>query len=198
MTLINNMQQFKSEIMKPSFFSKQTARLVIIFSAILLMAFAFSSCKVSYGLSEKVSSIPDSIKTLKIIAFEPRSAYSNPQLSPNLTQSLRNKIVNQTKLTLTNSDEAQWLITGEIRDYSVSTTGVTSANGQQQSSINRLTVGIHVVINKRAENKTVEYDVSRSFDFSAKQSLQTAEAALLDEMVRNLTDEIFNKLFSDW
>ena len=184
--------------MKPSFFSKQIIRLVILFSAIVMMAFAFSSCKISYGLSEKVSSIPDSIKTLKIIPFEPKSAYSNPQLSPNLTQSLRNKIVNQTKLTLTNSDEAQWLITGEIRDYSVSTTGVTSANGQQQSSINRLTVGIHVVINKRAENKIVEYDVSRSFDFSAKQSLQTAEAALLDEMVRNLTDEIFNKLFSDW
>ena len=184
--------------MKPSFFSKQFIRLAILFSAIMMVAFAFSSCKISYGLSEKVSSIPDSIKTLKIIPFEPKSAYSNPQLSPNLTQSLRNKIVNQTKLTLTNSDEAQWLITGEIRDYSVSTTGVTSANGQQQSSINRLTVGIHVVINKRAENKIVEYDVSRSFDFSAKQSLQTAEAALLDEMVRNLTDEIFNKLFSDW
>jgi hypothetical protein len=197
MTSINSMH-FKSRSMKPSFFSRQTTRLAIFFSAIMVVAFAFSSCKISYGLSEKVSSIPDSIKTLKILPFEPRSAYSNPQLSPNLTQSLRNKIVNQTKLTLTNSDEAQWLITGEIRDYSVSTTGVTSANGQQQSSINRLTVGIHVVINKRAENKTVEYDVSRSFDFSAKQSLQTAEAALLDEMVRNLTDEIFNKLFSDW
>ncbi|RYZ30039.1 MAG: hypothetical protein EOO10_04255 [Chitinophagaceae bacterium] len=169
-----------------------------LFIAFFLLNFSFSSCKVSYGLTEKVSAIPDSIKTVKIIPFEPRSAYSNPQLSPNLTQSLRNKIVNQTKLTLTNSENAQWEITGEIRDYSVSTSGVTSANGQQQSSINRLTVGIHVVINKRTENKTVEYDVSRSFDFSARQSLQTAEAALLDEMVRNLTDEIFNKLFSDW
>lgn len=166
--------------------------------AFLLLNVSFSSCKVSYGLTEKVSAIPDSIKTVRITPFEPKSAYSNPQLSPNLTQSIRNKIINQTKLTLTNSENAQWEISGEIRDYSVSTSGVTSTNGQQQSSINRLTVGIHVVINKRAENKTVEYDVSRSFDFSARQSLQTAEAALLDEMVRNLTDEIFNKLFSDW
>jgi hypothetical protein len=73
-----------------------------------------------------------------------------------------------------------------------------STNGQQQSSINRLTVRVHVTINKRKEGKVDEYDVSRSFDFSARQSLQTAEASLLDEMIRNLTDEIFNKLFSDW
>jgi hypothetical protein len=184
--------------MAPSIFTKKIVRLGIIFSAVLALAFAFSSCKVSYGLTEKVSSIPDSIKTVRIMPFEPKSAYSNPQLPPNLTQSFRNKIVNQTRLTLTNSENADWVISGEIRDYSVSTTGVTSANGQQQSSINRLTVGLHITINKRAANKLEEYDVSRSFDFSARQSLQTAEAALLDEMVRNLTDEIFNKLFSDW
>jgi hypothetical protein len=185
--------------MATTFFSKRTFRLGVFYAlTILVLAFAFSSCKVSYGLTEKVSSIPDSIRTVRILAFEPKSAYSNPQLIPNLTQSLRNKIVNQTKLTLTNSENAQWEISGEIRDYSVSTTGVTSANGQQQSSINRLTVGVHITINKRAENKVQEYDVSRSFDFSARQSLQTAEAALLDEMVRNLTDEIFNRLFSDW
>src|SRR5829696_2616407 len=168
-----------------------------IFFACLLLALTFSSCKVSYGLTEKVSSIPDSIKTVRIIQLENKAPYNNPQLTPNLTQSLRNKIQNQTKLTLTNNENAQWVISGEVRDYSVSTTGVTSANGQQQSSINRLTVAVHITINK-PNNKVDEYDVSRSFDFSATQSLQTAEAALLDEMVRNLTDEIFNRLFSDW
>ena len=179
-------------------FSINKLRTGIFLVGLIASAFAFSSCKVSYGLTEKVSSIPDSVRTVKIEQFVPKSAYSNPQLPPNLTQSLRNKIVNQTKLTLTNSDNAHWEITGEIRDYSVSTTGVTSANGQQQTSINRLTVGIHITINKRAQNKVEEYDVSRSFDFSATQSLQSAEAGLLQEMIRNLTDEIFNKLFSDW
>ena len=29
-------------------------------------------------------------------------------------------------------------------------------------------------------------------------SLQQAEAQLLDEVVRSLTDDIFNKIFSDW
>lgn len=163
----------------------------------LLLTFAFSSCGI-YSFTEKVSAIPDTVKTVRVNLIENRAPYVNPQLTPTLTDRLRQKIVNQTKLTNTNSDNAHWDITGRIEDYSVTTTGVTSANGQQQSSINRLNVRVHITINKRLENKVEEYDVSRSFDFSARQSLQQAESALLDEMVRNLTDEIFNHLFSAW
>lgn len=162
-----------------------------------IIAMSFSSCKVSYGFNDKTS-IPDSVKTVKVNYITNKASYVNPQLSPQLTDRIRQKIINQTKLTNTNNENADWEITGEIRDYSISTTGVTSTNGQQQTSINRLTVGVHISINKRLDNKVEEYDVSRSFDFSARQSLQTAEATLLDEMIRNLTDEIFNKLFSNW
>jgi hypothetical protein len=184
---------------KSSLLNKRNLWLSMVISfSFLFLNLWLSSCKVSYGLTEKVSSIPDSIKTARIIQFTNTAPYVNPQLTPNLTQAFRNKITNQTKLSLTNSDNAQWEITGEVRDYSVSTTGVSSANGQQQSSINRLTISVHITINKRNADKVEEYDVSRSFDFSARQSLQTAEASLLDEMVRNLTDEIFNRLFSDW
>ena len=168
-----------------------------LFVVICILFFSVSSCKVSYGLNDKTS-IPDSVKTVKINYIGNKAAYVNPQLSPNLTDRIRQKILNQTKLANTNNESADWEITGEIRDYSISTTGVTNTNGQQQSSINRLTVGVHITINKRIDNKVEEYDVSRSFDFSARQSLQTAEASLLDEMIRSLTDEIFNKLFSNW
>jgi len=40
--------------------------------------------------------------------------------------------------------------------------------------------------------------VNRSFEFKGNQSFQQAETGLLDEMIRTLTDEIFNKLFSNW
>lgn len=185
--------------MNTSLISKKNLPVAIaaIFSFCLL-AGSFSSCKVSYGFSEKTSSIPDTVKTVRIDLISNRAPYVNPQLSPSLTEKFKQKVTNQTKLTLlnANADNANWEISGEIRDYSVTTTGVTSANGQSQSSINRLTVSVHITINKRS--KVEEYDVSRSFDFDARQSLQQAEAALLDEMVRNLSDEIFNKLFSDW
>jgi hypothetical protein len=47
-------------------------------------------------------------------------------------------------------------------------------------------------------NDSKETDVSLSFDFPANQSLNIAERDLLDEMVRQLSDEIFNRIFSDW
>jgi hypothetical protein len=118
-------------------------------------------------------------------------------VTPALTERLRLKIQNQTKLTNTNSENAHYNITGYIADYSVTTTGVTSTNGQQQSSLNRLTVRVHLSLSKFG-NTPEEIDVSRSFDFSAQQSLQAAEATLLEEMIRNLTDEIFNRIFSNW
>ena len=185
--------------MKFQFYKSNNVLIIIAIAfAFFVLNFAFSSCKVSYGFSEKTTTIPDSVKTVKINQITNRAAYVNPQISPTLTDRLRQKVISQTRLTNTNNENADWEITAEVQEYSVSTTGVTSTNGQQQSSINRLTVRVHVTINKRKENKVDEYDVSRSFDFSARQSLQTAEASLLDEMVRNLTDEIFNKLFSDW
>jgi hypothetical protein len=194
-----SVQKFKTMrlLKKEHLANFKAAVLALLFAFLFILTFAFSSCKVSYGFNDKTS-IPDSVKTVKINYISNKASYVNPQLSPNLSDRLRQKILNQTKLASTNNENADWEITGEIRDYSISTTGVTSTNGQQQSSINRLTVGVHITINKRIDNKVEEYDVSRSFDFSARQSLQTAEASLLDEMIRSLTDEIFNKLFSNW
>jgi outer membrane lipopolysaccharide assembly protein LptE/RlpB len=164
--------------------------------AFFILNFTFSSCGV-YSFND-VGTIPDSVKSVRINIIENRAPYVNPQLSPNLTDKLKQKITSQTRLTSTTNDNADWELSGEIRDYSVSTSGVTTSNGRQQSSINRLTVSVHITKLDQKSNKTEEYDVSRSFDFSASQSLQQAENALLDEMIRNLTDEIFNRIFSNW
>lgn len=139
-------------------------------------------------------SIPDSIKTVKVNFIENRARYVNPQISPKLTDKLRQKIIGQTRLTQTNNDNVDWEISGFISDYSFSTSGISN----QQVVNNRLTVAVHITLNNRKADDVKDYDVSRSFEFKGNQSFQQAEAALLDEMTRTLTDEIFNKLFSNW
>jgi hypothetical protein len=47
-------------------------------------------------------------------------------------------------------------------------------------------------------SKSFEADVSRNFDFSANLTLQQAEAQLTDDIIKNMTDEIFNRIFSNW
>ena len=170
----------------------------LLLSIATLFMMLNNGCSVSYGLNEKVSSIPDSTKTIKVNFIENRAPYVNPQLSPTLTDKVKQKITSQTKLTNVSGDNAHWELSGSITDYSVITTGVANQSGNQQATINRLTVTVHITLNKVQQNKIEEFDVSKSFDFSASTTLQAAEAALLDDMVRNLTDEIFNKLFSDW
>ena len=68
----------------------------------------------------------------------------------------------------------------------------------QQATTNRLTVTVHVVLKKTLENKEQEFDVSRNFDFSANLSLNQAESQLMDEILRSITDDIFNQIFSNW
>jgi hypothetical protein len=140
------------------------------------------------------ASVPDSIKTIKVNFIENKASYVNPQLSPRLTDRLRQKIIAQTRLTQTNRDNADWEITATITQYNFS----TSAIAGQQASNNRLTVGVQIVLFDRTSDETRRYEVSRSFEFKGTLSFQAAEASLGDEMTRTLTDDIFNKLFSNW
>lgn len=158
----------------------------------LFIAFLMQqSCKV---YSFRNISFPDTLKTVKVNFIENRARYVNPQLSARLTDGLRQKIVRQTRLSQTNSDDAHWEITAEIRDYSLS----TSAISNQQVASNRLNVSVHITLNKRQQNEVKEFNVSRSFDFSSSLSLQAAEAKLGEEIIRSLSDDIFNQIFSEW
>jgi hypothetical protein len=161
------------------------------FLIVLLILTTLASCGI---YSFKDVSIDPSIKTIKIGFIENRARIVNPQLSPLLTDKIQQKINQQTKLTRTNNDDAHLIISGYISDYSVSTAGISS----QQAASNRLTVSVHLTLINNIENKTIEFDVSRGFDFSANLSIEQAQAGLQDEILRNLTDEIFNKIFSNW
>ena len=164
-------------------------KLIIFFS--LLGAVVLASCGV-YSFTD--ASVPANIKTVRIQYIENRARYINPQLSPQLTDRLRTKITNQTRLTPVQS-EPDYDISGYVSDYSVTTSGISN----QQAATNRLTVSIHIVFQNRVDpTKNFEADVSRNFDFSATLSLNQAEAQLGDAIVRNMTDEIFNRIFSNW
>ncbi len=157
----------------------------------LAVFFGNSSCNI-YRFKDV--SIPDSIKTVKVIQIENKARYINPQLTQRLTDKLRQKIVGQTRLTQTSGDNTDWEISGFVSDYTFSTSAISG----QQVANNRLTVGLHITLVDRKADDTKEYNVSRSFEFKGDQSFQQAESALMEEMVRTLTDEIFNKLFSNW
>ncbi len=161
---------------------------------ILFFLFAIASIQGTCRYSLKDVSIPTEVKTVRVSFIENKARYINPQLSPKLTDKLRQKIVNQTRLSQTNN-EADYEISGYISDYSVNTSGIS----QQQVASNNLNVTVHIIFRNRLdEKKNFEADLTRNFPFASSKSLTQAEAELNEQIVNNLTDEIFNRIFSNW
>ncbi|MGN6416622.1 MAG: LPS assembly lipoprotein LptE [Pseudobacter sp.] len=171
----------------------RSVQLSLLAAGLLLVAL-FSGC-----YSFKDVSIPPEVKTARVNYIENKARYINPQLSPQLTEKLRQKINNQTRLTLVQNDDAHYDISGYVSDYSITTSGISQQGNQQQASMNRLTVTVTLIFKNNLDpTKNFEAPISRNFEFSANISLQQAEAQLSETIIQNLTDEIFNRIFSNW
>ena len=171
--------------------AKSCTHHALYFIACSLMLFLITSCGI---YKFKDTNFPADIKTVKLNFFENKARYINPQLAPKLNEKLQQKIIGQTPLKRSNSDEADYVISGSISDYYVSIAGVS--NGQGTS--NNLNVGIHVILKNNKTQKQDEYDVTKSFPFSGQLSLQQIENSITDDIVKGISDEIFNRLFSNW
>jgi hypothetical protein len=166
--------------------------ILLIAALVVIIGVTTSSCG-AYSFTG--ASVPDSIKTIYVKYIDNKARYVNTQLSPRLTDRLKQKINNQTKLTQTNSEvNTHYIIDAHVSDYSVSTSGISN----QQAAMNRLTVSVRMSVINNLANKTDQYDVTRSYEFKGNTSLQSAEAGLIDNMIRDLSDDIFNRVFSNW
>jgi hypothetical protein len=177
-----NQKQFRMTSAKRYFF------LVIAPVAICF----FTSC---LHYTTKESSIDKEIKTIHVSYIENKARYINPTLSPQLTDRLRQKINNQTSKALVPGDNADLDISGTITDYSFTTAAIAS----NRSATNRLNVSVHIKLTNRLDDKkSKETDVTRSFDFDANLSTDQAQTQLMESILKNVSDEIFNSLFSNW
>src|SRR5215218_7532723 len=98
---------------------------LLVACSLVLVTFNFATCRYS---TKDTSPIPVEVKTFRVNYLENKARYVNPQLSPTLTERLKQKISGQTRLRQINGDEADYDISGYISDYSVTTTGITNQN----------------------------------------------------------------------
>jgi Lipopolysaccharide-assembly len=178
--------------MKSAFTYISKTAFFIIISCGLLLITTGSTCK--YGFKD-TSPIPQEVKTFRVNYLTNKAQYVNPQLSPQLTEKLKQKIINTTRLRQTNGDDAHYDISGYVSQYYTSTTGISGNNASQ----NRLNISFHLVFkNSLDEKKNFETDLAVNIDYPATQSLQQAESANNTKIITNIVDAIFNKIFSNW
>src|SRR5687768_2993613 len=102
-------------------FSKQIQCVVVL--AILFSLFQFSTCK--YGFKD-AAPIPVEVKTFRVNYLENKAQYVNTQLSPLLTEQLKQKIINTTRLKQTNSEDAHYDVSGFVSQYYTSTVSIAN------------------------------------------------------------------------
>lgn len=165
----------------------------LLLVGLLVMAiFNFATCKYSF---KDTSPIPPEIKSFRVNFLENKARYVNTQLSPQLTEKLKDKIRGNTRLRQVNEDSAHYDISGYVSDYTVSTSGISGNN----ASSNRLSVSFHLIFKNNLDlTKNFETDISTNYDFSASQNLSQAESTLTPDIIKNTVDGIFNKIFSNW
>ncbi len=153
----------------------------------------FSSCKIHYSLSG--ASIPPEAKTVSVQYFQNNASLAPPILSQAFTESLRDKLSSQTRLSLTNKN-GDLAFEGSITGYSTSPIAVQSTD---QAALNRLTIIVNVKYTcSFDEKKNFEQSFTRYADYPSSLSLTTEEERLIKEINEQLIQDIFNRALNDW
>ncbi|MBL0051272.1 MAG: LptE family protein [Bacteroidetes bacterium] len=145
--------------------------------------------------SFKAGQIPKEVKTYSVQFFPNRASIVNPVLSQTFTEKLKLKWNNESSLSL-KSAEGDYAFEGYISNY---TNGPVAIQSNQTAAQNRLTITVNVkFINSKDEKANFETSFSRFADYSSSLNFATQEQKLVDNIVGQLVDDIFNKCTSNW
>lgn len=160
----------------------------------LLLAAGNTRCKATYTLND-TSGIPAEAKTISVAFFQNNAPLANPTLPQRFTEKLRDMMSSQTRLALKQSG-GDLHFEGFISDYTVAPVAIQSGD---QAAMNRLTITVFVKYSNRFDKtKDFEQSFTRFNDFSASESLSSVENSLMEEINRQLSEDIFNKAFNNW
>ncbi|WP_346429760.1 LptE family protein [Daejeonella sp. H1SJ63] len=136
------------------------------------------------------------MKTVSIQFFENNSQLVVPYLSQQFTEALKERVRNQSRLSIVRSD-ADANFEGRITDYSIRPVAI---QGNERAGLNRLTITVNV---KYSNTLNPELNFEQAFqafqEFSLSQSsIQSQEQKLIELINKQLTELIFNKAFANW
>ena len=162
-------------------------------ACIILLAVLLTSCRMTVSLSG--GTVDARAKTVAVATFPNNASLVNPSLSQFFTINLQNKIQGMTPLTLVDNN-GDYEFEGEITDYSVNP---VSIQGNDTPAQNRLTITVKVrFTNKFDENLNFEQTFSRYADYNSSLNLSSVESGLVETIVEELSEDIFNKAFVNW
>lgn len=140
-------------------------------------------------------SVPPELKTFTIIQFTNSARDVLPTLSIQLSEGLKDKVLNQSRLNYALSDgDAEF--SGSITNYD---TRPVAPEGNSIAAFTRLEIVVNVkYVNFIDEKLNWENRFERFEDFPATTNLTDVQDELVEKIVEDLSEDIFNKAFTNW
>lgn len=161
----------------------------------LVILLIIVSCRISYQFNG--ASIDYSkIKTIEIKDFQNQARLVYPPLSQEFSEHMRDVFLRNTKLQLVNNGRADLEIEGEIIGYDLMALAVQDG---QYASQTRLTMTVRM---RFRNNVNPQEDKEETFsayqNFNSSEMLDGIQAQLVEEMNREIVDQIFNSTMANW
>lgn len=166
---------------------------ILTMSLLLLTSLLLSGCTISITMSG--ASIPENLNTFSVQYINNRAPLVNPDLATTLTEGLKDRIQNESRLAMVN-EGGDVDFSGDITSYS---TKPMAVQADAVSAQTRLTVSVKIRCrNSKDPKKDWEQSFSAYQDYDSENNLADVESDLVTLIVEELTENIFNKAFADW
>ena len=168
-------------------------RFFTAFSALSLLILVVA-CSVSYKFN--MASIDYAkVKTIRIADFPNRSTYIWGPMAPMFNNQLKDVFANHTKLQQVKRG-GDLVIEGQITQYSQRNKAVSAEGYSAQTELS-MTVNVRFVNNtNHAEDFERQFTATSTYETT--QSLNAVQEELVTQMVKDLTDQIFNATVANW
>lgn len=158
------------------------------------MVFFVSACSIKYRL-DGASIDYTKTKTIQIADFPIRSSYVWGPMGPMFNNQLKDVFANHTRLIQVKRN-GDLRIEGEIIQYSQRNKAVSSEGYSAQTE---LSITVNVRFTNNANHKEdFERQFTATSSYETTRSLNSVQEQLVSEMVKDLTDQIYNATVANW
>ncbi len=172
----------------------QAVRHWLLAVAVIVAADCLVACSVS--LKFNASSIDyTKTKTIQIADFPIRSSYVWGPMASLFNNQLKDQFANHTRLIQVKRN-GDLKIEGEITQYSQRNKAVTAEGHSAQAELS-MTVNVRFT-NNANHKEDFERQFTATSTFETTQSLSSVQEELVTQMVKDLSDQIFNATVANW
>ncbi len=167
--------------------ARDVSKFVYLF---ILIIFLLEACYSFKGVT-----IPADVNTYYVENFNLSAPNAPVEIDIQFSESLRTKVRTESRLKLTDTDP-DVVFAGQITGYQITSEAPREGN---TVALNKLDITVQVQFtNHRNEKESYSRSFSFFRTFPADQDLQAVQESLNRDIIKQLTEKIFNETFASW